>query len=181
MLFVYPQDLLIAKLEAYGLDKPILNLVNDYKRKYQQYDLCFQSIFPFLITMFTRKLLISEMFKATLGIRAIKPNCVTSQSSERIDFFCDREEADTKMFAYIKFLCDNIRLNRIIIISPDTDIKVISLYLSVTNLTFLDAIWFNISIKLILISEIYPCTPSSFRIGITDMLLTSCNACNTKT
>ena len=200
MLLVYPQDLLIAKLAAYGLDKPIFNLVNDYKRKYQQYDLRFQSIFPFLITMFTRKLLISEMFKVTLGIRAIKPtyvltssqtiyltnpddatNCVTSQSSERIDFFCDREEADTKMFAYIKFLCDNIRLNRIIIISPDTDIKVISLYLSVTNLTFLDAIWFNISIKLILISEIYPCTPSSFRIGITDMLLTSCNACNTKT
>ena len=27
-----PHDLLIAKLEAYGLDKPSLNLVNDYLR-----------------------------------------------------------------------------------------------------------------------------------------------------
>ena len=30
MLFLYPQDLLIAKLETYGLNKPILNLVKDY-------------------------------------------------------------------------------------------------------------------------------------------------------
>ena len=27
-----PHDLLIAKVEAYGLDKPSLNLVNDYLR-----------------------------------------------------------------------------------------------------------------------------------------------------
>ena len=33
-----------------------------------------------------------------------------SRSSERIDFYCDHEEADTKIFAYIKFLCDNICL-----------------------------------------------------------------------
>ena len=59
---------------------------------------------------------------------------VTSQDSERIDFYCYYEEADTKMFAYIKFLCDNIRLNRIIIFSPDADV-------TITNLTFLDAIW----------------------------------------
>ena len=32
---------------------------------------------------------------------------VTNQSSEIIDFSCDHEEADTKMFAYIKFFCDN--------------------------------------------------------------------------
>ena len=36
---------------------------------------------------------------------------VTSQSSERIYFYYDHEEADTKMFAYIKFLYDTIRLN----------------------------------------------------------------------
>ena len=53
---------------------------------------------------------------------------VTSQSSERIDFYCDHEEADTKMFAYIKFLCDNIRLNRIITVSPDTDVTVTFLH-----------------------------------------------------
>ena len=60
-------------------------------------------------------------------------DCLTSQSSEN-------EEADTKMFVYIKFLCDNICLNRIITVSPDTDVTVISLHQSVTNVTFLDAI-----------------------------------------
>ena len=53
---------------------------------------------------------------------------ITSWSSKRIDFYCNHEEADTKIFAYIKFLCDNIRLNRIIIVSPDTDVTLISLY-----------------------------------------------------
>ena len=38
----------------------------------------------------------------------------TNQSSERIDFYCDHEEAVLKMYAYIKFLCDNIRLNRML-------------------------------------------------------------------
>ena len=48
---------------------------------------------------------------------------VTSQSSERIDFYCDHKEAYTKMFAYIKFICDNIRPSRVIIGSPDTDLR----------------------------------------------------------
>ena len=65
---------------------------------------------------------------------------VTSQISERTDCYCDHEEAGTKMFAYIKFLCDDIRLN-MIIVSPDTDVTVMSLYQSVTNFTFLDGIW----------------------------------------
>ena len=69
-----------------------------------------------------------------------KTDCVTSQSSERIAFYCDNEEPDTKMFVYIKFLCDNIRLTRDIIVSLDTDAAAISLYQSVTNLTFLDTI-----------------------------------------
>ena len=47
------------------------------------------------------------------------------------------------MFAYIKFLCDNIRLKRVIIVSLDSDVAGISLYQSVTNLTFLDALWFK--------------------------------------
>ena len=47
------------------------------------------------------------------------------------------------MFAYIKLLYDNIRLKRVIIVSSDSDISVISLYQSVTNLTFLDALWFK--------------------------------------
>ena len=66
---------------------------------------------------------------------------VASRSSERINFYCDQEDGSTKMFVYIKFLCDNIRLNRVIIVSPDFDVGVISLYQSVTNLTFLDATW----------------------------------------
>ena len=47
------------------------------------------------------------------------------------------------MVTYIKFLCDNIRLSTVTIVSPDTDVAVISLYESVTKLTFLDAIWFK--------------------------------------
>ena len=47
------------------------------------------------------------------------------------------------MFPYIKLLCDNIRVNRIIIVSPGSDVAVISLYQSVTNLTFLDGLWFK--------------------------------------
>ena len=66
---------------------------------------------------------------------------VASQSNERIDFYCNHK--DTKMFAYFKFLCDNIHLNRVIIVSSDTDVAVISLFQNVTNLTFLDGIWFK--------------------------------------
>ena len=47
------------------------------------------------------------------------------------------------MFVYIMFICDNIRLNRVTIVSPDTDVAVISSKESVTNLLLLDAIWFK--------------------------------------
>ena len=70
---------------------------------------------------------------------------VTSQSSEGIDFYCNHEEADSKIFAYIEFFGDNICLSSVTIVSLDTDVAVISLYESVTNLTFLDAIWFKTS------------------------------------
>ena len=36
---------------------------------------------------------------------------VASQGSERIDIYCNYEEADSKIFAYIKFLSDNIFQN----------------------------------------------------------------------
>ena len=36
-----------------------------------------------------------------------------------------------------------INISRVIIVSPDSDVAVISLYQSVTNLTFLDALWFK--------------------------------------
>ena len=68
---------------------------------------------------------------------------VISQRSERIDCYCNPEETGTKIFAYIKFLCDNIRMNRVITVSPNSVVAVISLYQSVTKLIFLDALWFE--------------------------------------
>ena len=41
------------------------------------------------------------------------------------------------MFVYFKILSDNIRFDRVAFISPDTRAAVISLYESVTNLTFI--------------------------------------------
>ena len=55
-------------------------------------------------------------------------DCVRSQSSKRIDFYCNYEETNTKMFVYIKFVCHNICLDRVIIVSPDTDVAAMSLY-----------------------------------------------------
>ena len=49
-----------------------------------------------------------------------------------------------KCFCKSNFFFENIRLNRVITASPDTDVVVISLYQTVTNLTFLDAIWFKL-------------------------------------
>ena len=75
--------------------------------------------FPYVLTS-SQTIYLANLNAAT--------DCVTSPSSERIDFYSDHEEAATKLFAFIKFLCDNIRLNRIILVSPDTDVTVISLY-----------------------------------------------------
>ena len=46
---------------------------------------------------------------------------ITSQRSERIDFYCNDEEADSKMFPYLKL---NRILNRIIVLL-DSDAAVI--------------------------------------------------------
>ena len=80
------------------------------------------------------------------------------------------------MFAYTKFLFDNIRLSRVTIVSPDTDVKVMSLYESLDNLTFLDAIWFKAGAEDEQRYITY--TSISFRIKPTNMLLASCSACN---
>ena len=87
---------------------------------------------------------------------------ITSQRSEGIDFYCNPEETDSQMFAYIKFLYDNICLNRIIV-SPNSDVAVISLYQSLTNFTFLDALWFKTGIgKFTFLDALW------FKIGIGD-------------
>ena len=57
---------------------------------------------------------------------------VTKEYSKKIKFYCDHDEADTKMFTYIKFLSNTVQLKRVIIDSPDTDVAVISLYQNVT-------------------------------------------------
>ena len=76
------------------------------------------------------------------------------------------------MFAHIKFIYDDICLNRIIVL-PDSDVAVISLYQGVTNFRFLDALWFKSGTG----DDIYLYTRISFRNRITNMLLASCNAC----
>ena len=91
---------------------------------------------------------------------------VTSQSSKWTDFYWDHEEADIKMFAYFKFLCDNIRLSRAIIVLLDTDARVISLYQSVTKP-------YNLRCNMVQNwyrwpSEIHSYTRINFRIRITN-------------
>ena len=66
---------------------------------------------------------------------------LTSQSSEELIFIAPTKKLTQKCLRISKFICDNIHLNWIIIVSPDTDATVISLHQIVTNLTFLDAIW----------------------------------------
>ena len=52
---------------------------------------------------------------------------VTKEFSKKIEFFCEHEEAHTKMFTYIKFLSNADQLKRKIINSPGTDVAVTSL------------------------------------------------------
>ena len=59
---------------------------------------------------------------------------------EKIQFYCDHEEADTKMFTKINFLSNTVQLKRVIIDSPETDVAVTSLYYYVTNPALLDSI-----------------------------------------
>ena len=67
---------------------------------------------------------------------------LASQRSKRIDFYCNHEEADSTMFAYIKFFCNNICLDRSLY-SPVSDVAVIFFHQGVVNFTFLDALWFK--------------------------------------
>ena len=63
---------------------------------------------------------------------------VTKDAAKKeIEFYCDHEEADTKVFAYVQFFSNTVQLKRVIINSPDTEVPVISLYHYVTNLDLL--------------------------------------------
>ena len=59
---------------------------------------------------------------------------------KKLNFYCDHEEADTKMFTKINFLSNTVQLKRVIIDSPETDVAVISLHYYVTNPALLDSI-----------------------------------------
>ena len=78
------------------------------------------------------------------------------------------------MFAYIKFLCDNIRLNRVTIVSPNMSRWYLCLKVSLTLHS-----WMQYGSKLVpkTIRYIYTFTSISFMYtSITNMLLASCNA-----
>ena len=60
-----------------------------------------------------------------------------------LDWECDHEEADSKMFVYCKYLATRYELSRIIISSPDTDVAVICCYQHVTSLSSLTELWFK--------------------------------------
>ena len=93
---------------------------------------------------------------------------VTSQRSEKNDFYCNHKKADSKMFVYIKLLCDNICLN---IVSPDSDVAV---YLCIkVSLTLHSQMHYGS--KLVPLT-IYLYTRIGFRNRITNILLASCNA-----
>ena len=97
----------------------------------------------------------------------------TKECSKKKKFYCDHEEADTKMFAYIKFLSNTVQLKVVIIDSPDTDVAVISLYHYVTNLVLLDSIWFKTGTGNK--KRIYTNTLTDIRVWFINLLFASCH------
>ena len=86
---------------------------------------------------------VPKSFQSYLSNKTNMVNYVFQQwkkMSEKIKFYCDHEEADTKMFTKINFLSNTVQLKRVIIDSPETDVAVISLYYYVTNPALLDSI-----------------------------------------
>ena len=59
----------------------------------------------------------------------------------QLNFTCDHEEADTKMFVYLEHIIREIPVQRAIIHSPDTDVAIISLYQLATSLKHLSLLW----------------------------------------
>ena len=60
-----------------------------------------------------------------------------------LDWTCDHEEADSKMFVFCKHLLEQYHVKRIIICSPDNDVAVICCYHHITTLSTLDTLWFK--------------------------------------
>ena len=77
-----------------------------------------------------------------LNIHRDVTQCTYSQFTT-LDWTCDHEEADSKMFVFCKHLLEQYHLKRIIICSPDTDVAVICCYHHITTLSTLDTLWFK--------------------------------------
>ena len=68
-------------------------------------------------------------------------NQVSKNQSSFLNCICDHEEADTKMLVVAKYLIDQHQIQDLVIVSPDTDVAVISCYQYATNLMALEHLW----------------------------------------
>ena len=66
---------------------------------------------------------------------------VTQHGSTVLEFKSDHEEADTKMFAYGKYIVTEHPIRKMIISSPDTDVAVISCFQKSSHLESIDEMW----------------------------------------
>ena len=66
---------------------------------------------------------------------------ITQQGSAVLEFKSNQDKADTKMFAYRKYIAREHPIKKMIISSPDTDVTVISCFQKISCLESLDEIW----------------------------------------
>ena len=68
---------------------------------------------------------------------------ITCSSTEIIDLISDHEEADSKIFVYANYVAELENINRIVIQSPDTDVKIIACHQQSSVLINLPKLWFK--------------------------------------
>ena len=66
---------------------------------------------------------------------------ITQQGYAVLEFISDHGEADTKMFAYGKYITTEHLIKKMIISSPDTDVAVISCFQKISCFESIDEIW----------------------------------------
>ena len=88
---------------------------------------------------FNKKLYDNQvMYLADIDGSTIK---LLQQCSAVLEFKSDHEEADTKMFAYEKYIATEHPIKKMIIFSPDTNVAVMSCFLKISCLESIDEIW----------------------------------------
>ena len=88
---------------------------------------------------FNKKLYDNQvMYLADIDGSTIK---LLQQCSAVLEFKSDHEEADTKIFAYEKYIATEHPIKKMIISSPDTDVAVMSCFLKISCLESIDEIW----------------------------------------